>query len=174
MKDNFKSSIEWLFIDETGAESKAVPGQPLKVHAISAKHLALWTGRIGNRIDELSRVDAVALLRAHVWNEVGADNLESGLDYWCFDTCYRFGGDNCRRWLNLALGLDAHRKTDPAVIAACKAKMTTRDIILQMDVLVRRRLKVDPQWEECKHWWTNRTNRARDRAVKLSQVPVRV
>ena len=47
--------------------------------------------------------------------------------------------------------------------------MTTADIIRQMDVLVRRRLKVQPEWGECAHWWTNRANRARDRAVKLAQ-----
>lgn len=169
MKDNFPKAIEWLLIDESGEEAKNDPSRPAKRFGVSLKQLAAWTGRIGNRLDELSKADAIAFLRVNCWNAVRADDLPSGLDYWFFDICYRFDPASCRRWYLMALGFDGIREPDEKAVAAVAGKMTASDIIRQMDVLVRRRLKVQPEWGECAHWWTNRANRARDRAVKLAQ-----
>lgn len=98
-----------------------------------------------------------------------AENFESyslSLGYYLFDLSIRFNPVLAFRWLKLGLGLD--QLADEKQVRLRLEQLTTRDVILLMEVYVRRRLKSEPQWPECKHWWTNRANRARDRAVKWS------
>lgn len=166
MEQNFDQAVKWLWVDETGIEAENDPSRSSNRFGVSLAMLSLWTG---DRMYDASfdKKRARGLFLDHIWNPFGCSDLPAGLDYWVFDCGYRFGGV-AKNWLALSLKLNPF-KAEPRLVAEMIKKQTPRDIILEMDVFVRRRMKSDPAWEECKHWWTNRTNRARDRAIKLSR-----
>lgn len=168
MDKNIDQAVKWLLRDETGDEAQNDPSRKENVNGLSNKRVGLWTGSVDWADSDFTPAFAAELLLVHVWHPCGCDLLPSGLDYWTFDLGYRFSPVDARRWLCLAAGLRPE-KFDPRLLEAMMGKKTPRDLILEMDVFVRRRQKVDPQWDVCKHWWTNRSNRARDRAIKLSR-----
>lgn len=166
MKDNFETAFTWLLIDESGPESKNDPSRGEVSFGVTAKKQALWLDKI-EPFAAYSRDDAKTLLKMHVWDKVYSDELSRGLDYWMFDCGYRFSPQDAVRWLSLSL--DLKPQAESRLVLEIVRTKSARDVILNMEVLVRRRMRVDPLWEECKHWWTNRTTRARDRAIKFSR-----
>lgn len=168
MDSNFKRSVELLLTDETGEEAANDPTRSGNVFGISPARLDLWAGDSYPGDKRLTRQNAIDLYKVHLWDACGCGSFVTGLDYWVFDCGYRFSPNDAFRWSYLALGLDPVRSSK-VLFQELLSKRTPRDVILEMDVFVRRRMKVDPKWEVCKHWWTNRANRARDRAVKMSK-----
>lgn len=159
-------AIKWLLIDEGGNEAKNDPSRAPMVYAIDARRLAVWTGSLEKRIDELDKEEAIALLYTHLWSVARCGELPAGLDYWVFDCAYRFSPGDAIRWLHLALGIPP--VSEPRLRDQMLKVKSVRDVVCTMEGLVRRRMKISPHWEECKHWWTNRTTRARERALKSS------
>lgn len=168
MAENFERSVEWLLTDETGEEAQNDPSRAGNTYGLNATHLDSWGIGVDSLADVLTREFVETLYLDHIWTPCSCDALPSGLDYWLFDLGYRFNTVVAKRWLCTALKLNIDR-FDIKLINSILEKRTPRDVIVEMDVLVRRRLKVQPDWDECKHWWTNRSNRARDRAIKLSR-----
>ena len=144
-----------ILIDESGREARNDPSRA--------------NTRFGFKLkegEELSKDEAIERL-SKLWFEVQGERFSPGLGYFMLDVSLRFSPELAHRWLRLSLGLD--QLASWGVVAGKLDEKTPRDIILLMDTFVRRRLKSEGLWPMCKHWWTNRANRARDRAVKWSQ-----
>ena len=165
MESSFRQAVEWLEIDETGKEAKNDPSRAYNKFGVTEHMVKEWTGKTYS--PGFSREEARDLLLKYKWIPLNCNKLPKGLDYWIFDCGYRFG-PIAVKWLYYALKLKGEKEEEKLLIEVLKTKIP-RDVILEIDVYARKRLKVDPLWGECKHWWTNRTNRARDRAVKFSR-----
>lgn len=162
-EESFQRAVNYILVDETGEEAKNDPSRAEARFGLFEGQYRLYRGI---PIEEASRSEAREVYRLY-WEMLHGKELSPPLGYYLLDVAIRFNPGLAERWLRLALGLD-----QLAVWGQVKTKLeelTTRDIVLLVEVFVRRRLKSDPQWEECKHWWTNRANRSRDRAVKWSR-----
>lgn len=142
-------ALHWLILDETGEESTNDPSRNDPATRCATTHTR-------------------EIFEVTLWERLAAERLPRGLDYYVLDCAFRFTIDDVQRWLNLSLRLPPENKSFK-LVETCLQQQTVRDTILLMDAFVRRKLKTDPGWMMCKHWWTNRANRVRDRAVALSR-----
>lgn len=159
MDENFIRAWEGLLKDETGAESRNDPSRRNHVYGVARDTVGKWLDGAGGgslRGEGPSTGELQRLFHEKLWIVLSCNLLPAGVDYFVFDCGVRFSPGDSTRWLRLA-----SEAGDPLV------EPTPGDVIRRMDVFVRRRLKSDPRWEEYKHWWTNRANRARDRALKM-------
>jgi lysozyme family protein len=159
MAEVFERAVEAILVDEGGEEAENDPSRAGARFGVSAE-------RIGILKEDLTKELAICFY-AELWTAAGCEERSPALGYYLLDLSLRFSPEVAQKWLRLALGLD--QLAGKGQVEAKLAQISTRDLILLMEVFVRRRLKSDPRWEECKHWWTNRANRARDRAVKWSR-----
>lgn len=161
----FSRSLRALLTDEGGIEAQNDPSREKLRFGVSERMLTLWDAK--HPFDELTAQQAAAMLQEHLWSRAGCAEYPVGLDYFMFDASWRFGSEQAEKWIKLAVGLDmlAQRK----MMLVLVSQLTASDCIRLVDVYIRRRLKSDPRWEVCKHWWTNRSNRVRDRALKMAR-----
>lgn len=165
--ERFERAFATLLVDESGPEAEAIRG--FTRFTIDLEQLRSWYYDPLLTVDDLKVVDqleAAQLVHDNCWIKSSAELLPHGLDYYCFDSTFRFGQMNTMRWLNLACGLDSRANLFQSTFEALR-KLPLEPVIVAMDLLIRRRLKSHAQWTENKHWWTNRCNRARDRALKV-------
>ena len=161
----FCTAMELVLKDETGEESFCDPSRRDLYVGLSADRASKWG------LGELSALTSEQIVKAYyekVWQKLELEKLPPGLGYFMLDCGVRFGEDNAWNWLCFALELPPGN-TDKKLVWHLVSLKTSRDVVLLIDSYVRRRLKVDAKWGLCKHWWTNRANRARDRAVKLNR-----
>jgi hypothetical protein len=155
MKETFPIALKYLLADEMGKEAERDPSRNTPRHfAVTPAILHLYSEGSPQQLEVLTEEEASNILRAVVWDVVDADYLPLGVDYFAFDLGYRFTTPVARQWLMYA---GAYSPDRPAATV----------MIEELDRLQRRRLRSDPQWASCKYWWTNRSNRPRDRAYKL-------
>lgn len=159
----FLQAFRYLIVDETGPESKNDPSRRGHTLGVDNSVISGWIDPIPGNTDGLCPAELELVFFAKIWKVCHCSELSPGLGYFIFDCGVRFGAANASRWLNLAAGLDMLRAFDKRLLT----NISPADLVRRVDVYVRRRLKADPQWEVCKHWWTNRANRARDRALKM-------
>lgn len=159
----FQLAVKYIITDETGEEAHNDPSRKTRVYGLTAANCKEFTGK---EIEEIVEEDIIRGYK-NIWDVFSGDDLSPPLAYYMLDLSVRFDPIVAQRWFRLSLGLDilAHKSQVKAKLES----ITTRDIIVLMEVYVRRRLKSEQRWNECKHWWTNRANRVRDRAVKWSR-----
>lgn len=142
MMQNFDQSIEWLVKDETGPEAKALKSSVMP---------------------KLLERDYKDWLKADYWDPLLLDYWRSGLDYYLFDLSFRFSPRLVRWWVERITG-ECYEDAEKALCC-----ISVPDAIAHLDHISRENLKSRKDWFINKHWWTNRANRPRSRAVKLSE-----
>lgn len=163
MDERFRLAVSLLTRDEQGPESMNDPSRNSKILGVMDHRLAGWLSIPVDRIKTTRHGDIERALRKEVWEACGCNGLPCGVDYFIFDCGVRFSIDDALRWLRLAYEINPTTEITESILS----RFTPADAIRRVDVYVRRRLKSEAQWDECKHWWTNRANRARDRALKM-------
>ena len=160
MAEVFERAVEAILKDESGEEAENDPSR-------AEARFGVFTHEVGVDSREEITLEAAKAFYLQLWNRALCEKYSPALGYYMLDLSCRFGPEVPQKWMRLALGLD--QLAGLGQLNAKLEQLTTRDVILLMEVFVRRRLKSDARWEVCKHWWTNRANRARDRAVKWSR-----
>ncbi len=108
---------------------------------------------------------AVRIYTSLYWKYPGCDALSSGLDYFVFDTGLVCGGPRvATNWLNLLAGPRAYCHDDAIAYAN---EIGLEAAISGIEFYRRRRFKAHPLWPVLGAEWTNRTNRAKQRALRL-------
>lgn len=141
MMQNFQQSVEWLVRDETGPEAVALHSS---VERFEGEGYALW-------------------LRSDYWDPLLLDHWRAGLDYYLFDLSFRFSPRLVRWWVERITG-ECYEDAESALCC-----VSVPDAIGHLDHISRENLKSRVDWFKNKHWWTNRANRPKIRAVKLSR-----
>lgn len=115
-------------------------------------------------IASLSRVGALRIYAQVYWKYPRCDALNSGLDYFVFDTGLVCGPARSAAWVEQLAGPAAHG-FEEAIEYANSLELETA--ISGIEFFRRRRFKTDPLWPVLGAEWTNRCNRAKTRALRL-------
>ena len=114
---------------------------------------------------------AIRIYTSLYWKHPGCDSLARGLDYFVFDTGLVCGGPTvAAHWLELLAGPRAYSFED-AIEYANELDLETA--ISGVEFYRRRRFKTSPLWPVLGAEWTNRCNRAKQRALRMGAEPAR-
>lgn len=169
-KETRKRSFEYALRDE-GEGLSTYKG--LKKYGIELPVLEVFSPSQATP-DALAKLDRPRALRLYAkvyWKYPGCDDLSPGLDYFVFDSSLVCGGPGVvARWLQLLAG-PVGRTYEEAVEYLNSLDLETA--LSGIEFYRRRRFKSDPLWGVLGPEWTNRTNRAKQRALKLGAVAQR-
>lgn len=120
----------------------------------------------GTDLHSLAPDECKRLLLLNYWEPLRCDKLPVGVDYFVFDAGVVYGSEVANRWLHVALGL---APTWPLDYTAAKLALESRpnELITSIEHYRRRYCKTHPRWQQYQEIWTNRTTRARLRALKM-------
>jgi len=125
-------------------------------------------------LEKLTEGDVKALFEISAWLPLGCDRLPVGLDYFLLDSGVMHGNELAARWLHFALGVPPMWPIRPAVAKQAR-EGDVRELILNIELYRRRYCKNHPYWVDLQEHWTNRTTRARMRAIRMLEgKPVKV
>lgn len=118
-------------------------------------------------ITQLDARRATRLYASYYWKHPGCDHLSRGLDYFVFDTGLVCGGPGVvSTWISLLAGPAGRRGYEEAIAYA--NGIGVEAAISGLEFYRRRRFKSSPLWPVLGAEWTNRTNRAKQRAMRLA------
>ena len=162
MRENRKASFAFA-LQDSGSGLNTYQG--IRKYGISLELLQEFRpGVTACEIAALSQLEALRLYSSVFWKHPGCDDLQSGLDYFVFDTGLVCGPSRVAAWLGLLAG-PAGRSFENAVDYANSIGL--EEAISGIEFFRRRRFKASPLWPVLGAEWTNRCNRAKTRALRL-------
>ncbi len=170
-KENQALSFEYALRDE--GENLYNYGGSFKKYGIELAVLEEYLPFDANApfVSNLEKAQALRIYAKHYWRHVACDDLQSGLDYFAFDSSLVCGGPgNVARWIQLLAFPAGTGSFDEAVRYLNSIELETA--ISGIEFYRRRRFRASPQWHVLGPEWTNRTNRAKQRALKLGTTRV--
>ena len=168
MRENRKASFSFA-LQDAGEGLSTYKG--VQKYGVELEVLAKHKPKVATAcyIAQLDKARALRLYLEVYWKHPGCDTLGSGLDYFVFDTGLVCGGPAVvARWLELLAG-PAARGFEEAIEYANQLDLETA--ISGIEFYRRRRFKLSPLWPVLGAEWTNRTNRAKQRAMRLGAGP---
>ncbi len=105
-----------------------------------------------------------------LWSELNASSLPGGLDSFCLDASIMCGVEVVKGWLEILTFRSARSSSGKLYLGRYDSELqelTGENAVRSVELLWRRRLRVDPGWKEHGPAWTNRVNRAKRRAMKM-------
>lgn len=170
MKENFDTIIPWVFKDEGKLSNDKHDDGGITRLGIIAKDLATFRGisekEARGKIASLEEAEVIQIYSKLYWGPLKCDDLPNGVDYFIFDSGLHSGIFAAAKWLQGALGVKADGKIGPITIAASH-EVAPLTILGEVIERRRRHLKTRPDWRHFSLGWTNRVNKARDRALKM-------
>ena len=166
MKENRKLSFSYALRDE-GESLHSYKGS-LKKYGIELSALEENAPYLA-AAPFLANLDKAGALRIYAkvyWKHLGCDGARGGLDYFIFDSSLVCGGPgNVARWIQLLAAPGGNCRFDEALAWVNSLDLETA--IRGLEFYRRRRLRASPQWPVLGAEWTNRCNRAKQRALAM-------
>ena len=177
MKQNFKTSVDFVILDEGGdkfTDRAGDPGGPTK-YGITLRTLKHWrndNSLTSDDVRNLTREEAVAIYHALYWQACRCDELPSGVDYVVFGSSVMSGQGDAVRWLQAAVHVAQDGRIGPNTLAAARKSDSTETIAEMIDG--RREYYHGLPHAAENPGWFSRLDRVERRAVKMSEeVPSR-
>lgn len=101
-----------------------------------------------------------------LWSQISGPRLPLGLDSFCLDAAVMCGAETVIGWFKVLSG--STRSLDwESFFDGTSSSLTPENAMGSIELLWRRRLRIDPGWREHGPAWSNRINRAKRRALKM-------
>lgn len=171
MKDNFEKVIPWLYEDEGEYSNDAHdPGGPTRLgitYIDYARWLKVPENKVTAKMVKEMPVSVVnAIYKMWYWDEVSADQLPSGIDYFVCDSGLLSGVGKARHWLQQCSGVTTDGIIGPVTLSAVAAR-EPKELLASLVALRRRYLRSLAGWRHFGRGWTNRVNKVNARAQKI-------
>lgn len=169
VKETRKKSFEFALRDE--GEGISTYGGGLKKYGLDLEVLKEFHPSVSAATLRLfERRHALRHYASTYWRVPACDDLAPGLDYFVFDTGLVCGGPRvAASWVQLLAGPAAQGTFEGAISYVNGLDLETA--ISGIEFYRRRRFRSHPHWGVLGPEWTNRTNRAKRRALELGAVP---
>ena len=164
-RENRKTSFEYALRDE-GENLHSFRG--LKKYGITLEVLQEFSHKdaTSSVLAAIDRRSAFKLWHQIYWKHLSCDSLTDGLDYFVFDSSLVCGGPRVvGGWLQLLAFPAGTGSFDESIEYLNSIELETA--ICGVEFYRRRRLRCSPTWPVLGAEWTNRCNRAKQRALVL-------
>ena len=168
MRQNFDASLELMLEHEGGyVNHPKDPGGETN-HGVTKRTWAKWLGREIKKgeMKKLKTTDVGDLYKNMYWDKLKADDLPSGVDFFCFDWGVNAGPGRSAKALQRAVGVTQDGAIGPMTLAAV-AEHDAKDLIEKLQAYRQEFYERLSTFDTFGKGWTSRNKKAAKQSLKM-------